>query len=154
MYIEKVDMDKLTTVKTVMDDTLKGKGQVNSGLLPRGEPDFEKVEKYSIEDRIWLAVADRFTSNCNEIMIEDDNIEFFKKEFGVDNAEQIIDWYGFLYEVSPGHSIEVMSGPDESEVVPISQVEMMEFNERYKETSNSPQRRELLLELMGKYSLY
>lgn len=141
-------------IRKFIEDNLFKKGQVNPSLLPRRKPDFEKLEKYSIEDRIWLAVADRFTSNCNEIMIEDNNIEFFKREFGVDNAEQIIDWYGFLYEVSPGHSIEVMSGPDESEVVPISQVEMMEFNERYKETSNSLQRKELLLELMGKYSLY
>ena len=133
---------------------LEGKGQINPGLLSMEKPDYDRMDTYPIEDRIWWAVAERFTSNCNVTMIEEDNIEFFKKEFGVDDAEQIMDWYGFLYEVSPEHSIEVMSGPDESEIISISQVEMMEFNERYRETSSPLQRRELLLELMEKYNLY
>jgi len=134
---------------------LEGEGQINPGLLSMKKPDYDRMIYHPIEDRIWWAVAERFTSNCNITMVEEDNIEFFKKEFGVDDAEQIIDWYGFLYEVSPKRSIEVMSGlPDESEVISISQVEMMEFNERYRETSSPLQRRELLLELMEKYSLY
>ena len=134
---------------------LEGKGQVNPDLLDwrMGRPDYGRMDTYPIQARIWWAVAERFTSNCNGIMIEDGNLEFFKREFGAENAEQIMDEFGFLYEVEPGRCIEVLSGPDESEVIPISQVEMMEFNERYRESSSPLQRREMLLELMEKYGL-
>ena len=129
--------------------------EINPDILQDYGLDVKSVENSrSLPERIWLQIADRFVHNCNCALIEDGNVEYYEREFGLKTSDRIIDWYGFMYEVSPDLKIEVMNGPDECNEIDISQVQMMDFNERFALTKTPEDRRNLVDQIIHLFMLW
>lgn len=129
--------------------------EINPDILQDYGLDVKSVENSrSLPERIWLQIADRFVHNCNCTLIEDGNAEYYEREFGLETSDRIIDWYGFMYEVSPDLKIEVMNGPDECNEIDISQVQMMDFNERFALTKTPKDRRNLVDQIIHLFMLW
>ena len=123
--------------------------EINPNILQNYGLDVKSVENSrSLPERIWLQIADKFVHNCNCALVEDGNVEYYKREFELETPDRIIDWYGFMYEVSPDLKIEVMNGPDECNELGISQVQMMDFNERFA-LAKTPENRRSLVDLIA-----
>ena len=129
--------------------------EINPDILQDYGLDVKSVENSrSLPERIWLQIADKFVHNCNCTLIEDGNVEYYEREFGLETSDHIIDWYGFMYEVSPDLKIEVMNGPDECDELEISQVQMMDFNERFALTKTPEDRRNLVNKIIHLFMLW
>ena len=129
--------------------------QINPEILTSTGADAAAVfSGYSLAKRIWIQVADAFVSNCNNTMLEPVNLEYYMKEFGIDDQDKLLDWYGFMYSAHPKTVIEVMSGPDESNIIDISQIEMMKFNEAFKDSRSPEERRDLVNVIIHVYMIW
>lgn len=129
--------------------------QINPEILISTAADVAAVQNgYSLSERIWIQIADTFVSNCNNAIFDPINHEYYVKKFKVDDKSTLFGWCGFMYSAYPKAIIEIIRGGDGSNIINISQVEMMKFNEAFKDCRSPEERRDLVDVIIQTYIIW